>query len=62
MDPLPAVALEVRTVLSPVQNEASPVMFVVGNAFSLTTNAAEVDVQPLLLVTVTVYVPSVVAV
>ena len=36
------------------QIEELPIMFTIGNAFTLTTNAAEVNEQPLLLVTVTV--------
>jgi hypothetical protein len=56
------VALEVSSVFPPGQNEAVPVMFEVGNAFIVTTNAGDVNEQPLLLATVTVYDPAAVAV
>ena len=62
MDPLPAVALEVSSVFPPEQNEAVPVMFAVGKAFTVTTKAVDVNEQPLLLVTLTVYEPAAAAV
>ena len=62
MDPLPAVALEVSSVFPPEQKEAVPVMFAVGRAFTVTTKAVEVNEQPLLLVTLTVYEPAAAAV
>jgi hypothetical protein len=62
IDPLPAEALEVSSVFPPAQNEAKPVMFAAGKVFIVTTKAADVKEQPLLLVIVTVYEPAVVAV
>ena len=62
MDPLPAVALEVSRVFPPEQKEAVPVMFAAGRAFTVTTKADDVNEQPLLLVTLTVYEPAAAAV
>ena len=61
IDPLPAEALEVSSVLSPAQNEAVPVMFAAGNELTVTTKAVDVKEQPLLLVIVTVYEPAALA-
>jgi hypothetical protein len=54
--------LEVSSVFPSGQNEAIPVMFAVGKAFIVTTNAVDVKEQPLLLETATVYDPAEVAV
>jgi hypothetical protein len=62
MDPLPAVALDVSSVFPPVQNEGVPVIFAAGEAFTVTVKAGDVNEQPLLLETVTVYEPAAVAV
>ena len=52
--PLPAVALDVSKVLAPLQNDALPMIAAVGSALMDTANAADVNVQVLLLVMVTV--------
>jgi hypothetical protein len=54
--------LEVSSVFPKLQNEAVPVIFAVGKAFTVTVKAGDVNEQPLLLVTVTVYEPAAVAV
>ena len=54
MVPLPAVALAFSIVLPPVQIVRLPEMFVVGEAFTVTTKSAESVAQPLLFVTTTV--------
>jgi hypothetical protein len=56
------MALEASSVFPPVQNEAVPVIFAVGKAFTVTVKAGDVKEQPLLLVTVTIYEPAAVAV
>ena len=53
MVPLPAVALELSTVLEPAQNDASPLTLAVGKAFAATAKPADVIEQPLLFVTTT---------
>ena len=53
--------MEVSKVLPPVQNEAVPVMFAVGNALTVTRKTFDVKEQPLLLLTLTVYDPEAVA-
>ena len=55
--------LAVRTTDPPVQNDvAGAVMVAVGNAFTVIVVAAEVALQPEMLVTSTVYEPAAVAV
>ena len=61
IDPVPAVALETSSVFPPLQNEAVPVIFAVGNALTVITKAFDIEEQPLLLVILTVYKPAVVA-
>jgi hypothetical protein len=58
IDPLPEVALELSSVLAPLQNEEVPEMLAVGKALTVTAKAAEVKEQLLLLVIVTVYEPA----
>ena len=53
MVPLPAVALELSTVLEPAQKDALPLMLAVGSAFTTTAKPAAVIEQPLLFVTTT---------
>ena len=62
IDPLPAVALDVSRVFPNAQNEDVPVMFAVGKAFIVTSNAVDVKEQPWLFVIVTVYRPAALAV
>ena len=54
MVPLPAAAFELSSVLLPTQIELVPEMFAEGNAPTLTTNAGDVNKQPLLFRIVTV--------
>jgi len=42
IDPLPAEAFEASNAFPKVQNEEVPVMFAAGNAFTVTTKAADV--------------------